>query len=89
MRNTWKRVFGNGSALSGFICFTLTLFGAGSRTILALVIIPNCPRPPRTAKNSSEFVSSEQVTSSPLPESNKMLTSSGKANSKYLMHAGN
>ena len=89
MRNTSKRVF-QSTALAlfqlyishisstGFICFTLTLFGAGSRAILALVIIPNCPRPPKTAKNSSEFVSLEQVTSSPLPESNKMLTSSGK-----------
>jgi hypothetical protein len=26
-----------------------TLFGAGSKAILALVIIPNCPKPPRTA----------------------------------------
>lgn len=26
-----------------------TLCGAGSREILALVIIPNCPKPPRTA----------------------------------------
>lgn len=28
---------------------TYTLLGAGSRAILALVIIPNCPKPPRTA----------------------------------------
>ena len=29
--------------------FTRTLFGAGSRAILALTIIPNWPKPPRTA----------------------------------------
>lgn len=29
--------------------FKRTLFGAGARAILALVIIPNCPKPPRTA----------------------------------------
>lgn len=46
----------------------LTLVGALSKTILALVIIPNCPKPPKTAKNSSEFLCLEQVTNSPLPE---------------------
>lgn len=47
--------------------YILTLVGASSRTILALVMMPNCPRPPRTAKNSSEFISLEQVRKSPLP----------------------
>jgi hypothetical protein len=44
-----------------------TLWGAGSRGILALVMIPNCPRPPRTAWKSSVFCSSEHVNGSPLP----------------------
>jgi len=33
---------------SQFSRFKRTLFGAGARAILALVIIPNCPKPPRT-----------------------------------------
>lgn len=44
-----------------------TFWGALSSAILALVMIPNCPRPPRTAWYSSQFWSSEHVTTSPLP----------------------
>lgn len=47
---------------------SLTLCGAGSNAILALVMIPNCPKPPRTPKKSSGLSSSEQVTSSPFPD---------------------
>lgn len=46
----------------------LTLVGAFSKTILALVMIPNWPNPPKTAKNSSDFMSLEQVMNSPFPE---------------------
>ena len=46
---------------------TLTLCGAGSRAILALVMIPNWPRPPRTAWKSSGFCFCEHVKISPLP----------------------
>lgn len=44
-----------------------TLFGAAFNLILALVIIPNCPRPPKTALNNSEFIFFEHVISSPFP----------------------
>lgn len=69
----------------------LTLCGAVSSAILALVIIPNCPRPPRTAWNNSEFCSSEQVSSSPLPvvqichvTFNKFLNSKRKGKEVYI-----
>lgn len=53
---------------------SLTLVGALSRTILALVMIPNCPKPPKTPKNSSGFLSLEQVMNSPLPKSKILFT---------------
>lgn len=53
---------------SSEFCLTHTPFGAGSKTIRALVITPNWPKPPNTAKNSSEFLYAEQVTTSPFPD---------------------
>nr|GMD71872.1 hypothetical protein GW17_00010882 [Ipomoea batatas] len=39
----------------------------GSKEILALVMIPNCPSPPRTPWKRSAFCSFEQFTTSPFP----------------------
>lgn len=44
-----------------------TRCGAGSRAIRARVMIPNWPRPPSTAWNSSGFCPSEHVDISPFP----------------------
>lgn len=57
----------------------ITLFGAASSLILALVIIPNWPRPPKTASNSSEFFFFEHVNNSPFPET--------KQNDHYLSNS--
>ena len=45
----------------------ILVFGAGPSWIRARVMTPNWPNPLRAAKNRSEFLSWEHVTSSPAP----------------------
>lgn len=45
----------------------LTILGAGSRAILARVMMPNCPSPPRTLWKRSPFFFFEQFITSPFP----------------------
>lgn len=47
--------------------FVFTISGAGSSDILARVIMPNWPSPPRTLWKRSLLCFSEQVTTSPFP----------------------
>nr|GMD41243.1 hypothetical protein Iba_chr10aCG17190 [Ipomoea batatas]GME18122.1 hypothetical protein Iba_scaffold19979CG0090 [Ipomoea batatas] len=72
MRCSWSLV--NFEKSSYNILTHFTLVGAFSNAILALVMIPNWPNPPKTAKNSSEFMSLEQVINSPFP----VMTSSSR-----------
>jgi hypothetical protein len=49
------------------VVVAVTLWGARSRAMRALVMMPNWPSPPSTPKNRSGFSVSEQVTTSPFP----------------------